>query len=135
MNSIEGIKLNCIINKYIKAYKDFTYHINESEFGFCIYIMKTDGKVFCTATIRTPSDETLQIDLISVNDEIRNQYYGNQCLNLFTMIAKSLKLKYIRLITKKDSWQEAWYKRNDYKYSNVVEDNLDYVWLIKELSY
>ncbi len=102
-------------------------HINNRH----IYIMEVNGHAFSKAYTFADDNETIFLELLSVEHQYRNKGYGLRMQEIREQIGIDTGYKYSMLYVIKNSWMVDWYIKRGYEY--YQDKGSDEQWMRKLL--
>lgn len=99
--------------------KRYITHYCTAIWGNAICVMERKGVAFCRISWYKDDPETVYIDSLSVNKDMRKRGIARHILTMLETIGRRLGAKQSRLCVIPNSWVYYWYKRCGYvEYSN-----------------
>lgn len=109
---------------------NYIKHYRNEDWGSTILYMEENGRASASLYWYDDDKTTMYLSELSVSPLYRNEGVGTELQILREETCKLLGGKITRLMVKKDTWMYDWYKRRGYE---EFEDNVDFIWLQKEL--
>lgn len=112
--------------------KRYIPHYNTNTWGGEISVMERKGVAFCRIAWYDDDPDTVYIDSLSVNKDMRQRGIARHILTMLETVGCRLGAKQCRLSVIVNSWIYDWYKRRGYiDYSD--HDDSHFIWMQKEI--
>lgn len=112
--------------------KRYIAHCNTTIWGGEISVMERKGVDFCRIAWDDDDPDTVYIDSLSVNKDMRQRGIARHILTMLETVGCRLGAKQCRLSVIVNSWIYDWYKRRGYiDYSD--HDDSHFIWMQKDI--
>ena len=112
---------------------EYISHYTPFDGGGSIYIMEKTGIAMARIYWYDDTPDIIYLCALSVNIDQRHKKIGTQLQEIRERIGRMFGAKFSKLWVTQDSWMMEWYIRRGYKMDSIFEDEIDTIWMIKDL--